>query len=261
MDPPAQAFHSSRYFELFDFWVSSMLFWVSGQNSKTFVFLDFGSTFKNPFLRVLTPRSFTALLFYFWVLRHSPSTFALVVCFLHFDVFLLFAFPRSFALFGKKRGLRRDGLCFYCFRIFPLLPLGSHSSDQSFVLFDLTGFRMQLSKLKWNCVKVWMKSSDFHPDSLKVTRFYSHVHTISCKCIQRLFEIGSIRVKQMTGHLHDWTHSDLYEVSFSNTSECFSPLPTIDAGRPSIYGVSYPVISRPVKIFAEMLVKPKFWLE
>ena len=26
-----------------------------------------------------------------------------------------------------------------------------------------------------------------------------------------LLEIGSIRVKQMTGHLNDWTHSDLYE--------------------------------------------------
>ena len=87
---------------------------------------------------------------------------------------------------------------------------------------------------------------------------FTQSHSI---CIQCLFEIGSVRVSQMTGHLHDWTHSDLYEASFSNTSECFSPLPTIDAGRPSIYGVSYPVISRPVKIFAEMLVKPKFWLE
>ena len=47
---------------------------------------------------------------------------------------------------------------------------------------------------------------------------FTQVHLIllkmSFKFIQvysDLFEIGSIRVKQMTAHLNDWTHSDLYE--------------------------------------------------
>ena len=46
---------------------------------------------------------------------------------------------------------------------------------------------------------------------------FNQIHSIACKrsfnliqIYSTLFEIGSNRVKQMTGQLNDWTHSDLY---------------------------------------------------
>ena len=47
-----------------------------------------------------------------------------------------------------------------------------------------------------------------------VTQIHSNViqiHSMFTQVCSMLLQIGSIRVKQMTGHLNDWTHSDLYE--------------------------------------------------
>ena len=50
-----------------------------------------------------------------------------------------------------------------------------------------------------------MKLNEFHSNSLDFIQQFTQIRSI-------LLEIGSIRVKQMTGHLNDWTHGDLYEL-------------------------------------------------
>ena len=69
---------------------------------------------------------------------------------------------------------------------------------------------MKLSDIEW----IWVKITQFHSNSFNFTQFHSILLNISFNFIQfdsKLLEFGSIRVKQMTGHLHDWTHSDLYD--------------------------------------------------
>ena len=50
--------------------------------------------------------------------------------------------------------------------------------------------------------------------SLNFIQFHSMLRKNSSKFTQtdsNLLDIGSIRIQQMTGHLNDWTHSDLHE--------------------------------------------------
>ena len=62
----------------------------------------------------------------------------------------------------------------------------------------LDEFECNLSDIKWSVL--WFRSN-----ILKFTQIVIHIHSI-------LPQIESTMVKQMTGHLNDWTHNDLYEV-------------------------------------------------